>query len=204
MSAHTIENEWLGELDELCDRFEAAWKDGSPQHIEGCVADVAPDRHRHFTIELIGLEVQLRRKGGQAPTVADYLDRFPDLRTEIEGLFLEPTVIGKDRPALVESSLQPGERIGEFEIISRLKAGGMGVIYKAWQVGLKRLVALKLIRSGDSATAVEILRFQNEAEAAAKLEHSGIVPIFNHGTEGEQHYIAMAFIDGPSLAERVA
>ena len=204
MSADAFNQEWLGELDELCDRFESAWKAGSPQPIEGFVVDVAPDRQRHFTRELLQLEIEYRKRSGLTPTLADYLDRFPEMRSEIESLFLEPTVIAADRRSLVSSLPQPAERIGDFDIIERLKAGGMGVIYKARQVSVNRLVALKLIRSGDAADPKEIERFKTEGEALAKLEHPGIVPIFGSGVEDGQHYIAMAFIDGPSLAERIA
>ena len=204
MPTHSFENAWLSELDELCDRFEAAWKAGLPQPIEQFAADLEPDRRLAVARELIQLEIEYRQKAGQSPTPDDYSQRFPELKTEIDSLFLEPTVIAADRRVLLASLPQPTQRIGDFEIIERLKAGGMGVIYKAQQVKLKRLVALKLIRSGELASAIEIERFKNEAEAAAKLEHLGIVPIFDHGTVGDQHYIAMAFINGPSLAERVA
>ena len=96
MSADAFNQEWLGELDELCDRFESAWKAGSPQPIEGFVADVATDRQRDFTRELLQLEIEYRKKSGLTPTLADYLDRFPEMRSEIESLFLEPTVIAAD------------------------------------------------------------------------------------------------------------
>src|SRR5260221_1780220 len=79
----------------------------------------------------------------------------------------------------------------------------MGVVYKARQVNLKRIVALKMILSGQLEGAEDVRRFHAEAEAAAKLSHPNIVPIFEIGQAESQHYFSMAFVEGESLAHRV-
>lgn len=90
---------------------------------------------------------------------------------------------------------------GDYVIERRLAQGGMGVVYRARQKSLNRLVALKMIRSGELAGDEEVRRFQMEAESAAALDHPCIVPIYDVGEHDGQHFYTMAFIDGRSLAE---
>ena len=73
----------------------------------------------------------------------------------------------------------------------------MGVVYQARQLSLNRIVALKTIRSGEFANEEEVRRFRLEAEAAARLDHPGIVPVFEVGEHGRLHYFSMGFVDGP-------
>jgi tRNA A-37 threonylcarbamoyl transferase component Bud32 len=80
----------------------------------------------------------------------------------------------------------------------------MGIVYKARQLRLNRIVALKMILAGQFATEEDVQRFHTEAEAAAGLDHPGIVPIFEVGEEQGQHLFSMGFVDGESLAARLA
>jgi eukaryotic-like serine/threonine-protein kinase len=97
-----------------------------------------------------------------------------------------------------------GERIGRFTIWSHLGSGAFGSVYQAQDTQLKRDVALKLPHPEILAHEVHRARFLREPEAAAQLRHPNIVPIYDAGFEGEQFYIASAFINGVSLQRRLA
>ncbi len=91
------------------------------------------------------------------------------------------------------------EQLGDFRIIREIGRGGMGVIYEAEQITLKRRVALKVLTTSTHESAKQLERFQREAEAIARLHHTNIVPVFGSGSQDGVHYFAMQLIDGQPL-----
>src|SRR5258707_13306836 len=90
-------------------------------------------------------------------------------------------------------------RLGDFEIIREIGRGGMGIVYEARQVSLNRPVALKVLSGTLGLTPKAVQRFRREAESAAKLHHTNIVPVYATGEENGTHYYAMELVEGSSL-----
>ena len=143
--------------------------------------------------------------GKRAAFLASECKDQPELRTRIEALIAAheqaDSLLDTEAMAVEETSVERPihQTIGDFEIIRELGRGGMGVVYEARQKSLKRRVALKVLSSGLGLSSKAILRFRREAEAAGKLHHTNIVPIYTTGEDKGIHYYAMELIDGPSL-----
>jgi WD40 repeat protein/serine/threonine protein kinase len=155
--------------------------------------------------EILAAELAGRRLDRQA-LLARHADIAPLLAQCLDGLDL----IQAAAPLLRQPSgpddrdLAAGELLGDFRLLREIGRGGMGVVYEAEQMSLGRRVALKVLPFAATLDARQLQRFHNEAQAAAQLHHTHIVPVFATGCEKGVHYYAMQLIDGHSLADEIA
>jgi len=113
---------------------------------------------------------------------------------------LEPTVVTR---VTARDTVGTFVNITGYEILGILGRGGMGVVYKARQLGLNRIVALKMILAGNQATAEDIARFQIEAQAVAQLQHPNIVAIYEIGQQDGYPFFSLEYCEGGSLQQRL-
>jgi serine/threonine protein kinase/Tfp pilus assembly protein PilF len=114
----------------------------------------------------------------------------------------QPTRSSRGAPADPRGeAVLPSERLGDFELLREIGRGGMGVVYEARQISLKRRVALKVLPPGLGLTDRAVQRFEREAQAAAKLHHTHIVPVYATGQDQGCHYYAMELVEGQSLSQ---
>ena len=149
-------------------------------------------------------------QNGTAPPRREYLARHPELAEELDACLasldfirqaaVKPPLDDADGDEIPAADGLPGRVLGDFRILRPVGQGGMGVVYEATQLSLQRRVALKVLPFASTLDPRRLRRFQNEAQAAAQLHHSNIVPVFGTGCERGVHYYAMQFIDGQTLA----
>jgi serine/threonine protein kinase len=166
-------------------------------------------------LDLITNEVLLRQEAGEAPRLDEYLQRFPHLAEALRVQFEVERAINAGDSRMLASASEPTfvgplsgsetvpPAVAGYEILGELGRGGMGVVYKARHIRLKRTVALKMILAGGHAGPDELNRFRIEAEAAARLQHPNIVQIHEVGEADGHPYCALEFVEGGSLAGKL-
>jgi serine/threonine protein kinase/WD40 repeat protein len=153
---------------------------------------------------------------GKNPSREQLLKRYPEYADRLRDFFanldrMSRGASGFRLPDLAATSGDGGlsdlprlRYLGDYELLSEIARGGMGVVFRARQVTLNRPVAVKMILAGTYATPREVQRFRAEAEAAANLDHPNILPIYEVGEFEGHQYFSMKLVEGGSLSSRLA
>jgi len=161
-------------------------------------------------VEMLVDEFASRCRGGEFPSIAEYAAEYPQYAERIEELL--PTValmeqlrtdekVKREAVARRAGSAKPPEQLGDFDIIREIGRGGMGIVYEAEQRSLARPVAVKVLPKHVLLLEKHLKRFQREAQTAAKLRHTNIVPVYGVGDHDGLHYYVMPLVRGVGLDE---
>jgi WD40 repeat protein/tetratricopeptide (TPR) repeat protein/tRNA A-37 threonylcarbamoyl transferase component Bud32 len=206
-------------VDAACLRFEAELKAGRRPDLADFLGATVGAERSALRRELIRLEVAYRQRGGEAPQAKEYLDRFHDLdSTWLQGALSPPSHemetasdLGPSaRPATPDAgdtadwAAGPADRcFGDYDVLEELGRGAFGVVYKARQVNLNRIVALKRILAGAHAGPADRALFRAEAQAAARLQHPNIAQVFEVGEYEGKPFFSLEFCGGGSLDKKL-
>jgi serine/threonine protein kinase/WD40 repeat protein/Flp pilus assembly protein TadD len=179
------------------DQREQRVNEAIAEYLAGCDAGTPPDRAlflaRHADIagslrEFLDDHERMRQAAPLPPSAGDTATLSPGATAT--------------RPCT--PPLDTIRYFGDYELLEEIARGGMGVVYRAKQVSLHRVVALKMILAGELASSADVQRFRTEAEASAGLDHPNIVPIYEVGDHAGQHYFTMKLVEGGTLAGWIA
>ncbi len=187
-----------------------AWKRGERPPVEDLLR-----RHAHLAgddnavLDLIYNEVVLRESAGQRPELDEYLRRFPRLEADLRAQFEVDQALTLDElTGGQEAGPQPGQQspaangqawLDGCELLEEVGRGAMGTVWRAWQRGARRLVAVKLL-----SAEVPAARVRTEVEAATRLSHPNIVQVYEVRQDGERTALVMEYVEGGNLAQRLA
>ena len=182
------------------------------------------DDREHRVDEAIAAYLKAEDQGG-APDRRAFLAGHADLAAELQAFFDDHDGVGRlagpmrvavgrvndtsDAPTMAYDGtdrlpdIEGFRQVGEYELREEIGRGGMGVVYKARQIRLNRVVALKMTLAGPLASPAAVQRFRLEAEAVADLDHPHIVPVYEVGEHRGHWFFSMKLIEGGSLADRL-
>jgi hypothetical protein len=216
------------QLEKACGRFEAAWQAagtaGRPNP-EDYLASAPTEGRQALLRELFRIDLAYRRQAGDFLDPVEYQQRFPGLeRSWILNALASatatlsiaefsaksatpktatPDCVSAPIPSVTPTPVSMPDRFDDYELLGEIARGGMGVVYKARQLSLNRVVALKMIREHVILTDEAVQRFHREARAVAALDHPNIVAVHSSGQYEGRPYYAMAYVEGDNLQQAV-
>jgi WD40 repeat protein len=198
----------------LLDEQRDQWARDNPVPVEAYL-DQHPELRANpeAVVDLIYQEALLLRARGQEVGLSECVRRFPEYETQLGEQFelsevLRTSALRHTLPApdaVPEGALPHlAPRIPGYDILRELGRGGMGLVYLAYHLGLKRYVAIKVIRDRGRSQGKSRVRFRTEAEAIARLQHPNVVQIHEVGDHADGPYLVLEYLDGGGLDEKLA
>ncbi|HZN32397.1 MAG TPA: serine/threonine-protein kinase, partial [Pirellulaceae bacterium] len=185
-------------LDKVCDAFEAAWRDenGEPPRLDEFLTPLDAEMQSAALLELLPIELAYLKQRGRPISPSDYRRRFPTAAPYLEQWLA-------DYPQTAARQLACGERFAKYTITAFVDAGGMGELYRANDAVLGREVAIKVLLRRYRWSPEALARISTEARALAALNHPHIVTVHELAEHEGVAYIAMEFLEGQTLADRL-
>ncbi|MGA2255203.1 MAG: tetratricopeptide repeat protein, partial [Thermoguttaceae bacterium] len=186
-------------IDRICGAFEEAWRQGGRPQAETFLADTTGAERAALLIELLLLDLDYRRRGGEEPIAEEYRVRFPEDEDLIATAFQRAEQSDATVPPPVHDEML-GSSIGPYKLLSVLGEGGFGIVYLAEQEEpIRRQVALKILKAGMDTKQV-LARFEAERHTLALMDHANIARIFDAGTtENGRSYFVMELVRGERI-----
>ncbi len=177
------------QIESVCDQFKADWRSGQHPHIEEFLMR-GPAAYRDALLaNLLEIEFEHRSRSGDVVRVDNYHQRFPHNPDQVDEVFRR---VVKPR------------QVGDYELLDELGRGGMGVIYRARQVFLNQIVALKVLPEECLDRPEFVGRFKREMQSIGRLEHPNIVRAYNAGEADGVLFLVLEFVDGVTFHRLVA
>lgn len=177
-----------GRIDSACEEFERAWKSGESPCIEDVLAQHPPEERPRLLAELLEIEFDFRQRADVFVRLEDYCYRFPDQAQQVEAIYRR----------CIKTP-----RLGDYELLEEIGRGGMGVVYKARQIYLNQVVAIKVLPKRYLDDVQAVARFRREMQSIGSMEHPNIVRAYNAGEARGVHFLVMEYVDGIDLQQLV-
>lgn len=184
-------------IDLVCDEFEAAWRADLnvtiEQYLHSLPDEINPDQ---ALMALLSLELELRSTMDQMPSLEETLPRFPHAEDIVLRTYRDAELFASDK--------QLPDTLGQYRIDHVIGRGTFGTVYRAFDLRLKRVVALKVLHRWYSESDGFVERFEREAQAAADLNDPNVCQVFDRGYSNGRHYYAMRYCGGENLSNIIA
>lgn len=190
----TTEKSISQQIDEICDAFEEMRQEGNSVRIEDFLSKIEPEHREQLFEELFEIEAEMQYAAANKDEQSNsqFLERFPKDYADRFPLYAEKVYT-------IVRSISKERKIGDYEILTKLGHGGMGVVYKARQKHLNQVVAIKVLPQSLLHHRMAVERFRREMQLIGQLDHPNIVRALNAGELDGTQYLVMEFIDGINL-----
>jgi hypothetical protein len=177
-------------VDEICDRFETAWRGGQVPRIEDYLAEAEDADRAAILGELVAVERELRRRRGEHPRTEEYVDRFPAHAAVVHAAFIDAVTEG------IGTNAEPFTGTERFALIREIGAGGMGIVFEAEDRERLSRIALKTLHL---VSPTHLYRFKKEFRCLQSLVHPNLVTLYEFIAEKGHWFLTMELVAGEDL-----